>query len=45
MTPKHLPTDHGERYLDATRPYQEVVEELKLHPERFEERVKVLYTE
>ena len=45
MTPKHLPTDHGERYLDATRPYTVVVEELKQHPELFEERIKLLYTE
>lgn len=45
MTPKHLPTDHGERYLDATRPYPEVVEELKQHPERFEERIRLLYTQ
>ena len=45
MTPKHLPTDHGQRYLDTTRPYGEVVEELKQHPERFAERVKLLYTD
>lgn len=45
MTPKHLPTAHGQRYLDTERPYQEVVQELKEHPERFEERVKLLYTE
>lgn len=45
MTPLHLPTAHGRRYLDATRPYQEVVEELKQHPERFEERIKLLYTD
>ena len=45
MTPLHLPTAHGRRYLDATRPYQEVAEELKLHPERFEERIKLLYTD
>ncbi len=45
MTPKHLPTDHGQRYLDTTRPYPEVVEELKQHPERFAERVKLLYTD
>ncbi|MBO5750720.1 MAG: hypothetical protein J6R36_07235, partial [Bacteroidaceae bacterium] len=45
MTPLHLPTAHGRRYLDATRPYQEVVEELKQHPERFKERIKLLYTD
>lgn len=45
MTPQHLPTDHGRRYLDATRPFTEVVEELKQHPERFAERLKLLYTD
>lgn len=45
MTPLHLPTAHGRRYLDATRPYQEVVEELKQHPEQFAERIKLLYTD
>ncbi len=43
MTPQHLPTAHGRRYLDATRPFTEVVEELKRHPERFEERIELLY--
>ena len=45
MTPLHLPTDHGHKYLDATRPYNEVAEELKKHPERFDERIRLLYTD
>ena len=45
MSPQHLPTAHGRRYLDATRPYQDAAIELQQHPERFEERVKLLYTD
>lgn len=45
MTPLHLPTDHGQKYMDATRPYEEVVEELKKHPEKYGERIKLLYTD
>lgn len=45
MVPLHLPTAHGRKYLDATRPYEEVAEELKQHPERYEERIKKLYTD
>ncbi len=43
MIPQHLPTQHGQRYLDATRPYPKVVEELLQHPERFEQRLQLLY--
>ncbi|MCQ2228870.1 MAG: LicD family protein [Bacteroidales bacterium] len=45
MTPLHLPTDHGQKYMDATRPYGEVSEELKKYPERYTERVRLLYTD
>lgn len=45
MVPQHLSTQHGQRYLDATRPYPEVLEELQQHPERFEQRIKLLYNE
>ena len=45
MVPQHLPTQHGQRYLDATRPYPEVLEELQQHPEHFEQRIKLLYNE
>jgi lipopolysaccharide cholinephosphotransferase len=45
MTPLHLPSDHGRHYMDAQRPYEEVVPELKAHPERFAEKLKTLYTE
>jgi hypothetical protein len=31
--------------MDAQRPYEEVVPELKAHPERFAEKLKTLYTE
>ncbi len=43
MTPKILPTAHGHKYLDATRPYEEVAQELKAHPERYTPRVNKLY--
>ncbi len=43
MTPQQLPTAHGQKYLDATRPYGEVAQELREHPERFAERVRKLY--
>jgi lipopolysaccharide cholinephosphotransferase len=45
MTPLHLPTDHGQKYMDATRPVEEVLEELKEHPENYEKRIKLLYTD
>lgn len=45
MVPLHLPTAHGRRYYDATRPYEEVAAELRAHPERFDERLKQLYTD
>lgn len=43
MTPKHLPTDHGKKYLDAKHSYKEVEELLKAHPEMYAKRVKELY--
>lgn len=45
MTPQHLPTAHGRRYLDATRPFSDVADELRQYPERFEERLGLLYTD
>lgn len=45
MTPLHQPTAHGQRYMDAARPYKEVVKELEAYPERFAERIKILYTD
>lgn len=45
MIPLHLPTAHGQRYMDATRPYDEVAKELKEHPELYDKRIKLLYTE
>ncbi len=44
MIPQHLPTAHGERYLDAEHPYTEVAEDLRKHPENFDKRIKLLYT-
>ena len=45
MTPLHEPTAHGHRYLDATRPYKEIADKLKAHPELFEARLQQLYTD
>ncbi len=43
MVPQQLPTAHGQKYLDATRPFGEVADELRKHPELFDERIKLLY--
>ena len=45
MKPVHTPTQHGQRYMDTHRPYQEVEKELREHPELFEQRVRQLYTD
>ena len=45
MQPLHLPTAHGQKYMDATRPVEEVVAELKEHPENYDKRIKLLYTD
>jgi len=43
MTPLHTPTAHGQRYMDATRPYEEVEKELRKHPELYDKRINLLY--
>ncbi|MBQ9558538.1 MAG: LicD family protein [Bacteroidaceae bacterium] len=43
MTPRKEPTAHGEKYLDGRRPYEEVADLLREHPELFDERIQRLY--
>lgn len=43
MIPQNKPNDHGKKYLDATRSYVDVVEEVKANPSLFEQRLKILY--
>ncbi len=43
MIPQNKPNDHGKKYLDATRTYKDVVEEVRKDPRLFEQRLKILY--
>ena len=43
MTPKKIVTAHGEKYMDAERPYTETIPEVKARPELFEERIIKVY--
>ena len=43
MTPRQEPTAHGEMYLDARMPYPEAISLLRQHPEKFDERLRLLY--
>ena len=43
MIPSHRPTEHGELYFDAHMPYTEAISMLRQHPEKFDERIKLLY--
>lgn len=45
MVPRHLPTAHGHKFMDAKHPYVEMAEKIKRNPEIYEERIKRLYTE
>ena len=41
--PQQLPAYHSRHYLDARRPYTEVEQELREHPERYEQRIRQVY--
>lgn len=45
MTPRQLPTAHGQKYMDARRSYEDVAAELRQHPERYEPRIQQLYAQ
>lgn len=45
MVPLHLPTAHGQKYMDATQDYNAVSELLTKHQELYEKRIKLLYTD
>lgn len=41
--PQQLPAYHSQHYIDARRPYSEVEEELRQHPEQYEQRIRQVY--
>jgi hypothetical protein len=41
--PQQLPSVHSKHYIDAFRSYREVAPELLEHPERYEERINLVY--
>ena len=43
MVPQQLPSVHSKHYIDAYRSYREVAPELLEHPERYEERINLVY--
>jgi len=45
MIPLHLPTAHGQKFMDANHTYSEVKGLLDKNPELYEERIKKLYTD
>lgn len=45
MTPLHIPTTHGRKYMDAEHTYEEAAEMLRQDPSLYDKRIAQLYTD